>query len=160
MTPNWFAQSPITSLPENCVHTSRIASFELRRIGVAAQAEQLATPAFVSCSNNPQNPPLPWPPMAAEAVSNQCTAENATITLPCGPRHVRALLAIIVKWVSRRRPCNARNRAQILIDSANVTIGHVSKSRPSHNLEKVTVEGRRNPALIHNAICTRRVQVI
>jgi hypothetical protein len=44
------------------------------------------------------------------------------------------------------RACNhlawiARNRAQVVVDCPQVAVGHFPERRPSHDLEKIAVEG-------------------
>jgi hypothetical protein len=47
-----------------------------------------------------------------------------------------------------RRTCNhltriAGDRAQVLVDRAELMVGHVPKKRPSHDLQQIAVEGWR-----------------
>ena len=37
----------------------------------------------------------------------------------------------------------ARNRAQVRVDREEIMIGHVSKNRPSHHLQEIPIERKR-----------------
>lgn len=49
------------------------------------------------------------------------------------------LLAVIMQRAGCRRPGDTRDRAQILVDGAQVMLRHILKVGPRHNLEKISI---------------------
>src|SRR5215469_13526389 len=54
----------------------------------------------------------------------------------------------------------ARNRAQVCVDRKEVMIGHVSKNRPSHHLQKIPIERKRQAVRRCTGTSTAWVNVI
>jgi hypothetical protein len=70
-------------------------------------------------------------------------------------------MTIVMQRVGRRRPCDARNGAQIRVDRQEVVVRHALEVRPGHDLEKIAIDTRKG----RNAVCsssggTVRMQVI
>ena len=63
-----------------------------------------------------------------------------------------------VAWFGRAR--DAGDRAEILVDGAQIVIGQVAETRPRHRLEKVCAERSWNAAPVNHSCWASRVEVI
>src|SRR5215510_826685 len=52
-------------------------------------------------------------------------------------------MTVVVERAGRRGAFDARDSTQIFVDRLQVMVGHILKRRPRHDLEKITIEGRR-----------------
>ena len=69
--------------------------------------------------------------------------------------------AIVMQDTGCGQPLDAGNRAQILINRAQVVHGHTLKFRPGHDLQEIAVERRRRwKAIRGNRGRARRMQMI
>ena len=62
--------------------------------------------------------------------------------------------------VRRGRACDARDRTKVFVDGSEVMVRQVSKTRPRHGLEKVSVEWRGNAAAVNDSGRTSRMEVV
>jgi hypothetical protein len=126
-------------------------------------------PPLSSTPNRPKSPQIPKPPPTPSAPRRISTAIRKSLILlnmkgrtsvrPClktlkpssrlrSP--TRLLLAAVCRfgWEASMHArtwivtSDARNRAQVLVDSTNIAIRQVLKIRPGHDLQKIPVERR------------------
>ena len=71
-----------------------------------------------------------------------------------------SLRTIVVQWARCWRAFDARDRAEIFVDGAEVMFSHVLKIGPWHNLQKIPVEGLWHAARIKDPWWTGWVQMI
>ena len=62
--------------------------------------------------------------------------------------------------VRRGRACDARDRTKVFVDGSEVMVRQVSKTRPRHCLEKVSVEWSGNAAAVNDSGRTSRMEVV
>src|SRR5271170_6722740 len=71
---------------------------------------------------------------------------------------------VVVQDVARiRRAFETGNGAQVFVDGSELMVGHVVKRWPWHDLEKASVDGRRNAVCRGGSwrnVCTGRVDFI
>ena len=71
---------------------------------------------------------------------------------------------IVMPRAGRWRACNAWDRTEIFVNGPQVMVRQVSKTRPRHCLEKVSIEWSGNAARVNNrtgrSCCTGRMEVI
>jgi len=62
--------------------------------------------------------------------------------------HSHSLFAVVVQDARRRRSRNARDCAQVFVDSTEVMVGHVVIDGPWHYLEKISIERGRQTSSV------------
>src|SRR5712671_4994577 len=92
----------------------------------------------------------------------QCDAMQGTEGdhLGAGDFSASALRTIVVQWARCWRAFDARDRAEIFVDGAEVMFSHVLKIGPWHNLQKIPVEGLWHAARIKDPWWTGWMQMI
>ena len=129
--------------------------------------DRVTTPRYPNRANTPsgrsakrrqpssaRTPPLPVQINPVKARSPHSCAGYGEIRIRFA---ALALLAVIVQRARRRRTCHARDRAQIFVNCPQVVLGHALIRGPRHDLQKMTIEWRRNTAWVDFARPTGRM---